>query len=357
MACDLSIAAAESAAKDFNIPAVCTDPGEVFKNSEIDIVILATSHDAHPDLIRQAAETGKHVLCEKPLAMNISDALDILRLVKEKNIKLCVDYNRRMSPALKNLASNYRAFKKKPVHHPWRYRENERSLLREEANTNFLVRVQDESASYRLVHLDAKLGGGLLIGESCHWLDLLSWFYENDEPLNILAWGSARLSHGIHVEMRSGDSGTILFNCGGSFDYPKELYEVTYNGALFRSEFFIENRFYGVPESVDTVFSLQHDPAPDIGSEGGITGYLKKLDYLRKNNNFKKDWNSLSVNKGHMETLSGFIDAILDNAPVPCDALNGFRATYLTHLAVESIRSRQTMPVEMRFWHPHIAVC
>ena len=55
-------------------------------------------------------------------------------------------------------------------------------------------------------------------------------------PVEIQAWGSTRFSHGVHITFSGGDTATILFHCGGTFDYPKEVYEVTCQGALFRND-------------------------------------------------------------------------------------------------------------------------
>ena len=42
------------------------------------------------------------------------------------------------------------------------------------------------------------------------------------ETVEVLAWGSPRLSHGINIKFEGGDSATIIFSCTGTFDYPRK---------------------------------------------------------------------------------------------------------------------------------------
>ena len=146
-------------------------------------------------------------------------------------------------------------------------------MLPEEDHTHLLIRIQDESSSYGLGHLDPLTGGGEIIGESVHWLDLACWFFAPQRPVEITAWGSSRLSHGIHLKFSGGDSMTLTFSCFGTFDYPKELFEVTAKASLMRSLFFVENNYYGIPGAAAETFPMQHYSGK-IKDEG-FDAYLK----------------------------------------------------------------------------------
>jgi predicted dehydrogenase len=261
-----------------------------------------------------------------------------------------------MSPSIHSLREKWVQHKIAPQHQPWRYIETEREQFPEEKNTQLLIRVQDESASYRIVHLEPLKGGGLIIGESVHWLDLACWFFAPQIPVEIRAWGSTRLSHGIHLTFSGGDSATIIFSCGGTFDYPKELYEVTHNGALLRNICFVENEYYGIPGLDKENFPLQHDSSPEIGTEGGFSGLMKKhmarVKGLKENS--KSGHGTLALDKGHENMLNTFVNAIIDNKPSPCDEISGYMATYLAKLAIKSIELRMALPVPVEKVHPCI---
>jgi predicted dehydrogenase len=355
--CDLSPERARAMAAKFAVPNATGTFMDVVDDPEVDLIKIATSHEIHLPIIAAAAAKGKHVFCEKPMAMEEAEALKIIAIVQKSRIKFCVDLNRRMAPSLQALRQHWQEHVKHPCHQPWRYVEVDREPLPEERQTQFLVRVQDESLSYRLVHLDPLRGGGQIIGESVHWLDLACWFFAPQVPVQIAAWGSTRLSHGIHLTFTSGDNATLLFNCGGTFDYPKELYEVTHDGALLRNLCFVENEYYGIPGLDRETFPLQHDPLPDVGTEGGFAGYMKKHQARvgALNGNAKSGHEALSFDKGHQGMLDRFVDSIRNGTPSPCGALSGYLATYLAKQAIKSIELRQALPIPVDKVLPCIA--
>jgi predicted dehydrogenase len=347
-ACDISEEAALKAAAHFAIPNSTTKLEDIVNDPEVDLIKVCTSHEAHLPIIEAAAAKGKHIFCEKPMAMDQTEGIKIVKAVKNGGVKLCVDLNRRMSPSMCALKERWLEHKAKPTHQPWRFIETSRAQLPEEEHTQFLIRIQDESSSYRMVHLDPMHGGGLIMGETVHWIDLACWFYAGQRPVEIQAWGSTRLHHGINITFSEGDCATIIFNTGGSFDYPKELFEVTHNGALFRNICFVENEYYGVPGLEGEKFELQHDSQPDVGKEGGFSGYMAKYKARVENlANSKIGSDSLAVDKGHRNMLNSFVEAILNDTPSPCDELAGLNSTYLATLAMKSIDDRQVLPIQV----------
>ncbi len=70
--------------RDFGLKAF-NDPAEMIKLDEVDIVHIATPPSSHFDLVLQAVRAGKHVLCEKPLAMNVAQADEMLSAARENN--------------------------------------------------------------------------------------------------------------------------------------------------------------------------------------------------------------------------------------------------------------------------------
>jgi predicted dehydrogenase len=344
--CDVSESQAQSLAERFEVPHSTSDYRKVLADPDIDFIKIATSHEAHLELIEAAAAAGKHVFCEKPLAMETGDALRIISAVRRGGIKLCVDFNRRQAPSLRVLRQRWQGHISAPRHHPWRYTESVRAVYPEESVSHFLVRIQDDTLSYRLAHLDPLRGGGQIIGESVHWLDLACWWFAPQHPIEIVAWGSTRFTHGINMTFSEGDTATILFHCGGTFDYPKELYEVTSQGALFRNHCFVENQYFGVPGLERETFALQRDALPEVGEEGGLAGYMKKSQARVKNlSNSKEGHSQLMADKGHEAMLDAFVDAIHSESPSPCDEMAGYLSTYLAQLAIRSIELRQTLPV------------
>ena len=84
---DLDTQAAERAAKEWNIPKICTSE-EMFDDPEVDIVLILTNPGSHYSLTMQALKAGKHVYCEKPLATSLELVNEIVAFAAEKG--LCV---------------------------------------------------------------------------------------------------------------------------------------------------------------------------------------------------------------------------------------------------------------------------
>jgi len=68
---------------------------ELFDDPEIDLVIITTSNDLHYSLSKQALEKGKHVVVEKPMTIQSSEALELVELAKKNKLILCPYQNRR----------------------------------------------------------------------------------------------------------------------------------------------------------------------------------------------------------------------------------------------------------------------
>lgn len=93
--CSLDIETAESLAEQFNIPKITTDYSSLLSNPQIDAVIVASSTDTHVEICQAAAEAGKHIFCEKPIALDLEQIDDTLAIVEKAGIKFQVGFNRR----------------------------------------------------------------------------------------------------------------------------------------------------------------------------------------------------------------------------------------------------------------------
>ncbi len=78
---------------------------DVFNNSDVDAIAIATPVNTHVSLALAALDAGKHVLVEKPLAGNARDAERIVRRAKELGRTLMVDHTYVYSPAVKKIKS------------------------------------------------------------------------------------------------------------------------------------------------------------------------------------------------------------------------------------------------------------
>lgn len=70
------------------------------RRDDIDVVDITTPSNFHKEIAIGAAEEGKHVFCEKPLALNLKDAREMLEAVKKHGVKHQIGFNYRFAPAI-----------------------------------------------------------------------------------------------------------------------------------------------------------------------------------------------------------------------------------------------------------------
>ncbi len=168
-------------ARDFDRPCMAIDA--LLKHSEVDIVCICSPSGLHADQAVQTMQSGKHVLVEKPMALNTADAEKMIKASEETGRLLSVALQRRAEPqfqrvhqaiasgALGNLVGGL-------VTVPYK-------------------RTMDyyDSAAWRGTwSLD---GGGALMNQGIHLMDLLLWWMGDPEKIDARA---ATLRHDIAVE-------------------------------------------------------------------------------------------------------------------------------------------------------------
>jgi predicted dehydrogenase len=91
--CDPDLARAEARGAEFNIGAVYTDAARLLREVEVDFVDIVAPVEAHAPLVRLAADHGKDVICQKPLATTLAEAEDVVRHCREAGVRLFVHEN------------------------------------------------------------------------------------------------------------------------------------------------------------------------------------------------------------------------------------------------------------------------
>jgi myo-inositol 2-dehydrogenase/D-chiro-inositol 1-dehydrogenase len=90
-------------AEGLGIPVRSTDNSAVLGDAAIEAVVITAPSGLHCELIRQAADAGKHIFCEKPIAFDPAAIEEILHVVERAGVRLQVGFNRRSDPSLLDL--------------------------------------------------------------------------------------------------------------------------------------------------------------------------------------------------------------------------------------------------------------
>ncbi|MCM8786986.1 MAG: Gfo/Idh/MocA family oxidoreductase [Candidatus Omnitrophica bacterium] len=182
---------------------------KLLKDKEIDIVDICTPSYLHAEMGIQAANKGKHIIVEKPMALNLKDANNLISASKENKVKLSVVLQNRFNPAMKDL--------KKLV---------ESKKLGKIYLASVCVRWFRPQSYYEDEwHGKKGTGDGVVINQTSHHLDALVWLL--GMPKSVFAY-TGTLAHKTEVE----DVATAVFKYKNgalavletsTFTYPQNL--------------------------------------------------------------------------------------------------------------------------------------
>ena len=208
---------------------------EALRDPAVDVVYVATPVFLHAPQTIQSLRTGKHVLCEKPMAMNEAEAVSMVRAAEESGKTFGVAYYRRCYPKVQRAKELMKAgVIGKPVvaeltNHMWFDGEGSRSWLVDRA----------------------KAGGGPLFDIASHRIDVLNYWF--GQPLRV----SAQLSNAVHhyaVE----DNATVLIEYAGGV---RGVVDVRWHSKVSRDECRIRG--------TDGEMELSPLNGPEFGYPGG----------------------------------------------------------------------------------------
>ncbi len=336
--CDLSDDNIEYVKKNYPYENITKDYMDVLNDDEVQGVLILTVHNVREKLIREAAQRGKHIFVEKPMSLTPEESYNIMKILKDTNVKFVVGFNRRCAPIVKDAKALLDDQRINPKEAPWRYkRYGEAFKLKEEDVTMILMRINDDSASFKKYALDEFVGQGSIIGELCHFFDL-ACFFMGKEPVKIYTEGWSRTNMSVTIQFEDQSICTIFDASNGSFDHPKELIEIYHGGVSMQLDHFLQLRVGGREDIFKKNYPFMKDPYPEVTDGEGTNLYINKMIARNKQATDNKVLGRSEVNKGHYNMLDDFVDCILNDAPSPCNVLDGARATLMTLKARESAR-------------------
>ena len=310
---------------------------QILDDPEVQGVLILTVHNVREKIIREAAERGKHIFVEKPMSTTVRESYEIMKIIQQHGVKLVVGFNRRCAPIVKD-AKRILDTQSEAVEAPWRFkRYGNVTKLKEEDVTMMLMRINDDSASFKMYAFDEFAGQGTIIGEFCHFFDL-ACFFMGKEPVKIYAEGWARCNASVTITFEDQSICTIFDASCGSFDHPKELIEIYKGGMSMQLDHYLQLRVGGRVDVDKINYPFKSDPYPEITEGEGTNLYINKMKARNQSAKDSTVLNRSEVDKGHYNMLDEFVDCILLDKPSPCSPLDGSRATLMCLKARESAR-------------------
>jgi len=216
------------AGRKYGFDEATTDTDAVILDPGTQAVVIATRHDSHASLAVRALEAGKHVFVEKPLALTLGE----LAVIEEKlstqsasGMILTVGFNRRFAPHVQHMRGMLAGINEPKV---------------------FVMTVNAGAIPVTHWTQDRLVGGGRIVGECCHFVDLLR--YLADSP--IAGFDASSISDdraAITLRFANGSIGVILYLANGHKSFPKERLEVFAGGRILQLDNFRRMTGFGWP--------------------------------------------------------------------------------------------------------------
>ncbi len=165
--CDLIVERAEKAAKEFGTPdaKVYEDYKKLLEDKTIDVIHVCTPNRSHSFITVDALEAGKHVMCEKPMAINSEEALKMIDAAKRTGKKLSIGYQNRQRTEAKFLKAEAEKGTFGDIYYA------KATAIRRRAVPTWGVFLDENEQ-----------GGGPLIDIGTHSLVLTLWMMDNYKP-------------------------------------------------------------------------------------------------------------------------------------------------------------------------------
>lgn len=202
-------------AEKFGFNYCATEIKPLLDDETVDALFIASRHSAHAGLTTQALNAGKHVFVEKPMVVTEAQLDAVIDAYNKANATkptaLMVGLNRRFAPLVAKLKEAVSAASPLQMI----YRVNSGNIP-----TSTWLHEEDE-------------GGGMLIGEMCHFVDLMQ-FVCGERPTSVYAQSLRNQSQkvsdydnlSIVITFDGGSVGTLCYNTVGNSGFPKEHLEV-----------------------------------------------------------------------------------------------------------------------------------
>lgn len=201
-------------ARKYEVPNSSTDLERVLTDPEVEGVLITTQHHLHAGMTIQALEAGKQVFVEKPLAIHPEELDEIIAAVEKTGNTVTVGFNRRFSP----------------------HAEKMKSLLGNQAGPMNIIATMNAGHIPQDVWVqDMNTGGGRIIGEACHFVDLITYLTGSKVvEVSMQSLGVDPKENtdnaSIHLKYENGSLGVINYFANGNKSYSKERVEVYYQG-------------------------------------------------------------------------------------------------------------------------------
>ena len=245
-------------------------------------LFIATRHDSHAEYVLKGLRAGKNIFVEKPICLNEEELDEIISEHQKAQKPVMIGFNRRFSPMVATIKKKFGDGPMSMI-----YRVNAGNIPAD----NWIQ--------------DLEIGGGRIIGEACHFIDLLTYI-NGSLPKRVSATAlpdpnGLNDTVNISIQFQNGSTGIVAYYANGSKELSKEYLEVFASGNT------------------------------------AILSDFKELKIYGKGKPYKES--IFNQNKGQKEMVESFINGLLKDGQSPIPMQDIFAVSRATFKVLDSIKN------------------
>jgi len=302
--CDCNFKKVSKAKKEYGVHYAYTEYGKLLKNKDIDVINICTPSGLHPKMIIAAAKANKNILVEKPLSLNLKEAIKSVEIVKKQNKLLGVVFQNRCNFPIKYV-----------------YEKLKKNLLGNILLITATVRWYRPPSYYKDEwHGRKNMDGGILFNQAIHFVDML--LYLMNKEVKSVYCTSSTLAHNIEID-------------------DVALVNIKFNDGTLGV---VEASTISYPKNMEGSITLQCEKATvEVGGRA-----LDKVVYWEGKSKPKipiicsrKDKEDI-YGTGHYEVINNMVDAIRNKKKLICDGDNAIKTIKVIEKAyLSSIKRKE----------------
>jgi myo-inositol 2-dehydrogenase / D-chiro-inositol 1-dehydrogenase len=298
--CDIRLEVAQAVADELGVRRVVRDYKELLADPEIEAILIASSTDTHAFMMKDVAAAGKHIFCEKPLALELEKIDEALTEVNKAGVKLQVGFNRRFDKSLRQVKA---------------------IVDSGEIGRPCILRITNRDPDFPAMEF-LRVSGGIFLDLAIHDFDMVR--YQLGDVIEVYAAGGVLLKPELNefgdidtdvviLKFANGAVGTIDNSRKAVYGYDQRLEVFCSNGTAF-----MENE------------------KENVAVKGSREGFLSsKVPYF-----FMQRYAPCYV-----EEVRQFIECVREDKPTPTTGADGRAAVVLGYAAWRSLRENRPVKV------------
>jgi len=298
--CDIRLEVAQAVADGLDIQRVVKDYHELLTDPEIEAILIATSTNTHAFIMKDVASAGKHIFCEKPLALGLEEIDEALVVVAKAGVKLQVGFNRRFDKSFQQVRA---------------------IVASGEIGRPCILRITDRDPEVPALEF-LRVSGGMFLDQTIHDFDMAR--FQVGEIEEVYATGGVLIepelkefgdidTNVVTLKFANGAVGAIDNSRQAVYGYDQRLEVFCSNGTAMANNEFENTSVMGTP--------------------GGFLSAKLPHFFMQR------------YAPCYVEEVRQFIECVRDDKPTPTTGKDGRAAVVLGHAAWKSLRENRPVKV------------